>query len=314
MAHRLFIFIVFIAFNLSCDQKNAPIIFSYDQTTPDKSYNPNIIYGIDNRKDLFEVNDPQILQWADATAGMVFKNKFSQNSDGTFNIRTLPYGESYKLCSDEKFYDQKIATSCSAFLVQPDIILTAGHCVRTQIKCNKVSFVFGLSINHPLQIDSFSRVPKSEIYNCQKIIKQQENGNGADFAIIQLDRTVKDHTPLKLRLSGEVDIGTELTIIGHPLGLPTKVSNEAMVSHNERKYFISNLDSFSGNSGAAVFNDNTGQVEGILVRGAHDHFYDKENRCLRTNVCEKVDPQMDECKGEHVSKIKFVLPYLPHTP
>ena len=47
---------------------------------------------------------------------------------------------------------------------------------------------------------------------------------------------------------------------------------------------VTNLDSFGGNSGAAVFNASTLEVEGILVRGDRDYHYSKERKCDVVNV------------------------------
>jgi hypothetical protein len=48
-------------------------------------------------------------------------------------------------------------------------------------------------------------------------------------------------------------------------------------------YFGANLDAFGGNSGSPVFNENTGEVEGILVRGYQD--YGWNGSCYVSNVC-----------------------------
>lgn len=66
---------------------------------------------------------------------------------------------------------------------------------------------------------------------------------------------------------------------------------------------MANLDTYGGNSGSAVFNDRTGEVEGILVRGEVDYTY--KGNCMVSNVCTD-----SGCRGEDVTYISEVLQFL----
>ena len=93
--------------------------------------------------------------------------------------------------------------------------------------------------------------------------------------------------------------GTELVVIGHPTGLPTKIAGGAWVRQNTNNvYFQSNLDTFGGNSGSAVFDAETGTVEGILVRGETDYVYDSSRGCRVPKQCSN-----EGCRGEDVTRI-----------
>ena len=85
-----------------------------------------------------------------------------------------------------------------------------------------------------------------------------------DFALIQLDRKVTDRRILDYRRKGRISKGENLVVIGHPSGLPTKIADGAYVKSLKNKFFRANLDTYGGNSGSAVFNANTGVVEGIV--------------------------------------------------
>ena len=139
------------------------------------------------------------------------------------------------------------------------------------------------------------------------MIKSVENREtGSDFAIIRLRRPVLDRSPLQYRQSGTVPSNQELIVIGHPSGLPTKVSDEAEVSGNEMPaFFLSNLDAFGGNSGSPVLDAETGIVEGVLVRGEYD--YVRQNGCKRPKFCAN---DMTGCSGEGATRITEVLPFL----
>ena len=138
------------------------------------------------------------------------------------------------------------------------------------------------------------------IYGCAEVIEQKLDPiTKEDYALIRLNRKVSDRAPLEFRKTGEIENFESLVIIGHPLGLPTKIADNSNVRTNDNEfYFVANLDSFGGNSGSAVFNANTGMVEGVLVRGENDFNYDLENGCYRINTCRD-----DGCRGEDVTRI-----------
>jgi hypothetical protein len=122
-----------------------------------------------------------------------------------------------------------------------------------------------------------------------------------DYAFIELDRKVTDLEPLKVRTSGKISKGDSVVVIGHPTGLPTKIADGAKVRSIQGKFFSANLDTFGGNSGSAVFNAVTHEVEGILVRGETDYVYNSTLGCQVVNVCSN-----DSCRGEDVTFIKNV--------
>jgi V8-like Glu-specific endopeptidase len=122
-----------------------------------------------------------------------------------------------------------------------------------------------------------------------------------DYAFIELDRKVNDRQPLKVRKTGKISKGASLVVIGHPTGLPTKIADGANVRTLQGKFFVANLDTFGGNSGSAVFNAETEEVEGILVRGETDYVYNSSLGCQVPNVCSN-----DACRGEDVTYITNV--------
>jgi hypothetical protein len=251
---------------------------------------PKLIYGADDRLDEYQVSGPALLAAGDATAAVLWRSNLTDNGDGTFSLETETFAEYYlrtrgvSLCPDEPFRDQPNAAWCSAFLVAPDTIATAGHCVTDAADCTDVAFVFGfvmLDANTPvLTIDA------SQVYYCSEIIDRELLASGADWALIRLDRQVTDHTPLAVRRSGTVPTGENLLMIGHPVGLPRKYAGGATVQDNSpAACFQANVDAYGGNSGSTVLNTNTLEVEGILVRGNEDFVYDAPNDCDRSNWC-----------------------------
>lgn len=264
-----------------------------------------VIYGDDNRLDVYQVESEAIRMISESTAAMISTSKLSKLVDGKYKIQLGSYSQRYDLCQDEPFYNQPTAASCSGFLVGEDLLVTAGHCIRSSSDCDSQSFVFGFKM-----IDSntsVSLVSENQVYKCKSIIKQSATLS-KDYALIRLDRKVAGYQPLKIRREGRLNVGDAIIVIGHPAGLPTKVAGGANVRSwsSDNAYFQSNLDTYGGNSGSAVFNASTFEVEGILVRGATDYVYDSNRQCRMSNVCSN-----EGCRGEDVTSIALIANQIP---
>jgi hypothetical protein len=263
---------------------------------------PEVIYGDDDRIDLHQVQNRKVLELADSTVAL-FQASDVAIEGAKARLSTSHYGNSMSLCKEEPFWDQVNGAFCSGSLVAPDILMTAGHCVRSESACQGTKFVFGFAYKTKGQ--NVSSVPASDVYSCRQLLGREEVGSGADWALIKLDRPVTGHKPLPVNKLGDPAAGTPLVVIGHPAGLPTKVAGGASVRDpSPDGYFVANLDTYGGNSGSAVFNAKTGLIEGILVRGEQDYVW--RDSCRVSKYCGN-----DECRGEDVTKMTSVLPHLP---
>ena len=218
-----------------------------------------VVYGIDNRVEVYETENVLHSDLAKSTAAMINKNSITMNDgeDAVIEGSTL---EARGICSNARFSQQITAASCSGFLVGPNLLVTAGHCITSDYDCQNHKWVFDYKVSETQGID-FS-VPASNVYSCKNIIQRSlDRSSRDDFALIELDREVLDRTPLEFRKEGTVADGAPLVVIGHPSGLPTKVADGANVRDNsDSVYFVANLDTFGGNSGSAVFDAETGLV------------------------------------------------------
>lgn len=271
-------------------------------TSEETKFSANVIYGTDGRLDLYQVTDDRLKSWARSTVALV-KNSDLISSGAVTTLKVKNYGTDMNLCSDEKFREQDTAAFCSGTLVAPDVILTAGHCISSVTDCQNTSFVFGFAIQSEGVLPK--TVETSEVYRCKEIIKQTLVNTGADFAVIKLDRRVPNHAPHPVREEGDVNADASLVVIGHPVGLPTKVTTGGSVrSTAAAGYFVANLDTYGGNSGSGVFNLSTGLLEGVLVRGETD--FVRRGSCVASKVCAD-----GACRGEDVTKISVIRPFLP---
>ena len=115
-------------------------------------------------------------------------------------------------------------------------------------------------------------------------------------------------------------LNNPVAVIGHPSGLPVKIASEANViqttgvMQNEdgdlvpvASQFVTNLDTFGGNSGSPVINTDSYKVVGILVGGDQDYVQSTEDLCVEVNRC---DLSGVGCTGESVTKMSYITAFI----
>lgn len=232
-----------------------------------------IIYSEDDRLDYYEIYELNIQEQARACPALMRVTRLHENEDGSFDIRPYrqadgtwwTYGERYDF--EEyvlRFQDQPMAASCSAFLVAPNIVVTAGHCVhdKTEDELEAIRFVFGYWMNSSL--DANLSVPAENVYSVKRIIHSEHNSlMNIDYAVIELDRDCTVAEPLFIA-SEPLKEGDYVYTIGYPNGLPLKYAPNAYVIRLDPNSFLASLDAFKGNSGSPVFNAN-GEIVGVYM-------------------------------------------------
>lgn len=235
------------------------------------------IYGSDDRVEYFAAAaDMKVL--ADSVVSLWSAGSLKPEA-GKYTLATEKFGDKLNLCPGEKFREQPIGAFCSGSLVGPDLVMTAGHCITDEASCADARMVFGFAVKANGGAAP-TTIAAGEVYSCKKIVKRflggeptsgSTSGLGPDYALVQLDRKVTGHKPLPVNRSGSIKKGTKLVVIGHPVGLPLKVAGGSSVRDaSPNGYFVTDLDTFGGNSGSPVFNASTKLIEGILVRGDED--------------------------------------------
>lgn len=282
-----------------------------------------VIYGEDNRQEVFEAK-PLYQSLARSTAIMMETKSIQRNSkkpgvvtidqgtmrewmDGKKKIDpliSLPQKAQRKstFCADMKFVDQPNAGSCGGFLIAPDLLMTAGHCLTVKNFCEDNVWVFDYQID-PVTKKAGVAVPEENIYRCKRVVSGTLlMSRFLDYGVVQLERVAIGRQPLKIRMESKAQVGDPLVVIGSPSGLPMKVADGATVrSDDHPHYFKANLDTFEGNSGSPVVNAETGVVEGVIVRGEDDFQTHPTLMCTEAKQCDD-----NGCRGEDVSRVSSV--------
>lgn len=255
-----------------------------------------VIYGEDDREEFYQINDPFFRALFNQVVVIHDSNKSEFDDSLTMQKR-------YNICDSEKFNEQNAIMQCTGLLISSNRVITAGHCVPPEGKCDNLNFIFDYYYTSESVIPLVS---PNKSYKCKKILRNSYLSSTIDLAVVELERDVDDRLPSILASESKLNITSNIAMVGSPLGIPLKLDREGKIFKESNYYWSANLDSFTGNSGSPIFNS-YGEAEGILVAGAPDFYFDEENKCNKINICD------ENCSGERILKIPEVLDYILDT-
>jgi hypothetical protein len=272
-----------------------------------------VIFAIDNRQEYGEVTDPKMLRVADATAALFDDDEVSCGGGICF-LALLPFTEAFTdrgtkdLCDGVPFENQLAGANCSAFLVAPDLMATAGHCLDCDESgcpsCDGTEVVFGFTAD--ADGDTSAVISDSDRYRCIGTPAGVLDGDD-DWAIFQIDRPAEGRDPLIVNYSSTM-FDDELMIVGHPEGLPLKLAKSGFIKDDsDPQYFSTNLDTFGGNSGSPVVDYRTGVVDGIHVRGPAPSYDAISDGFLSWCAVERVCSTVSGCDSIWAEETRFSL-------
>lgn len=267
-----------------------------------------VVYGTDNRQDVYAHPDATLRARAQqSTVALMDRSDVNTSNPNNVTFRSSTLGVAQNLCSTERFRNDPTAAFCSGTLIDDDLVLTAGHCITSTTDCANTRFVFNY---YRTGANTMQTVTTADVFSCSQIVARREGtvgGQVLDYAIVRLDRPATPRfTPAPVRTANvAMSTGQNVAVIGSGSGIPFKIDSGGKV-RNARAgvldYFIATTDTFGGNSGSGVYETNSHEVVGILVRGDTD--YVRSGSCYRVNVCTE-----SGCGGEGVN---YVAPALQH--
>jgi len=261
-----------------------------------------VVYGSDDRRDVYDHPDASMRTLAAESVVTLFTaDVLDMSNPQDVQFRGFTLQDRLGLCAGERFADQPTGGSCSGTLIDDNLVLTAGHCVTSDDECRNMRVVFGYYYESQ---GSLSTVTSEDVFSCvsrRAWALEDANGLSLDYAIVQLDRSASPrYTPATVNADSRGIVeGTSVAVIGSGSGLPLKIDTGGTVRNaraSARDFFVTNLDTFGGNSGSGVFDPQTGEVVGILVSGDTD--YVESGGCTVVNECSS-----SGCAGENVTYV-----------
>lgn len=255
------------------------------------------LYGQDDRLEIVEASVGYDVL-ARSVAAVISVAQLAANPAGQTVAESKAIPSSKELCAEARFSRQPRIAVCTAFLVDRDLVLTSGHCVvpdgdRDQggLPCSDAAFLFDFRVD--ARGDFSWRVRDSQIRHCLAVVEHEyAPRRSRDWALVKID-PVDDRAPLALASTGEAPPGSTLSVVGHPQGLPLKVALGARVIRVESQAsFLTDSDTFQGNSGSPVFAEDAvlagrPEVLGMLTAGDEDYVSDPARGCRRERLCAK---------------------------
>ena len=274
------------------------------------------IYGADDRRDWYQVSAVSGLEpLARASVALFDATKLEAPSGGAVRIKAKSFQEVRHICATpkEKFADQPSVAFCSGTLVRPDLVLTAGHCVR-EVSGNEAvpekvagtKFVFGYLLQSATA--DATTVPAANVFTGKEVAGGESDDfadvHRHDWALVRLDRPVPAAIaePVTNWETASIAKDQRVFVMGFPAGMPLKYAAGARVRDaSNDAWFVANLDTFGGNSGSGVYDQTTKKLAGVLVEGELDYKPDVARGCFLVNLCPE-----NGCSGETVSRLNQV--------
>ena len=260
-------------------------------------------------KEWYELQtNPNYQQAAARSVCLIPRESLALQADGTYQLKASTFTYSaWPLCESEQFRDQPFGGFCSGFAVNRNQIVTAGHCVINNESLKKFYVVFNFQKNSPADTKTIFTV--DEVYIADDIVKRTDSSD-FDFAILRVNRPMKINSFAKIR-SSKITLGESIFVAGHPCGWPIKVADLAKTTRvPSERVFYTDLDTFQGNSGSAVYDVNS-NIIGILLKGSKDFDKKQLRKCYTTHVCAPYYSARG-CPGELVSSTiqfaKYITP------
>ncbi|MCA9695612.1 MAG: trypsin-like peptidase domain-containing protein [Myxococcales bacterium] len=235
---------------------------------------------------------------ARSVALVVGRNSLEEQPDGSFKLDNQPLHERVKnLCRDEPFREQSTARGArgTGFLFEDSLhLMTTNHVLLHPQEGDDPSalrVVFGFH-----NLTNVTSLPAASVFDVAHIESRSN-----DLMRLRLNRPVALDGIEPLTPSAHpVQPGSRVYAVGHPYGLPMKVTGSAGVSTATRpQHLQADLDTYACSSGSPVLHAETHAVVGVAVRGAIIFLNDHATDCQHSMLCSILYPGTEFVAIEH---------------
>jgi hypothetical protein len=239
---------------------------------PTNQVESEIVYDADDRREYFEIDEAEVRARTGSSVVALVSREWLRWRGQDVLIDAPSWGEVSDLCPSERFADQPAAAFCSGVLVDWDLVLTAGHCLRL-LSLDDFVVVFGYYYAAPeaLTIRDSDVIEPSEIVS--EALDPPTVEPRLDYGWLRLSRLARSpRAPAALRLGqNALAVGDRIVSAGTSGGLPLKIDTGATVRgvRAQLDYFVADADTTMGASGGAAF-DRDWALAGVLARGGQD--------------------------------------------
>lgn len=253
-------------------------------------HSASLVTGADDRVEYFDVADPTARGRISESMVALVPRAFLARMGAGYVLTAQSWGQAEGLCPGERFADQPAAAFCTGVLVDWDLVLTAGHCVRL-FALEDFAIVFGFYYGSAGTL-AFNDVREArEVRDPIAIVSEALDPAGAeprlDYAWLRLDRAVappRQPAPLYVR-PHPLAAGDPIISIGCGGGVPLKLDAGGVVRDARAAvadYFLADTDTSHGSSGGGAF-DQALSLVGVFARGGADTVITAEG-CFETIV------------------------------
>jgi hypothetical protein len=239
-----------------------------------------LVHGTDDRTEYFDASAGARERLEQSAVALMPKHSLQGHR---LSPEVQSWADADGLCPGERFGDQPAAAFCSGVLVDWDLVLTAGHCVRA-LGLHDMAAVFGYYYAGAGELD----IGEGDVLDTAEIVAEALDSQGSeprrDYAFLRLSRPVgAPRRPVGISRHTPLGSGAPLLVLSTPGGVPFKADSGARVEDPRSElldYFTADTDTSHGSSGGGAFDDHL-MLVGVLARGGED-FVATDQGCLTT--------------------------------